>query len=414
MKADEIHQCNKCGLCLMHCPVYLEARDESNSPRGKVQLIRHFAKHHLESSFYLSDMICRCLMCGACTAMCPSGVEHNRLFRRMRSAMVKDCGQNWKMKVLFHLLAHEDQLHLAGKLSKYGMNWMKDHLLSSFRMGAIPLNKLPGFNAKPFRDRVAQAVEPEGPSQGTVLYFTGCATNYVYDEIGQAVVTVLTQMGYRVEIPKAQVCCGLPLFTHGNIDLSKANMLQNIKILNREDVAAVVVDCATCGSALRLEYAPLLDELGLDPTPARELASRVQDISEFVLHHIDLLKPRLTREPPLIHQVAYHAPCHLRNTQKVTSEVKELLTHLPNVHYVPVPDTYSCCGGGGSFFYEHPEISKKIVDKKIENARASGATIWATGCPSCQINLTGNLEPGDRLSVLHPIKLVEEALSGND
>jgi len=80
------------------------------------------------------------------------------------------------------------------------------------------------------------------------------------------------------------------------------------------------------------------------------------------------------------------------------------------VEYIRAPDTDACCGGGGTFFYDHPGISKKIVDRKIKNATGTGAGLWVTGCPECRVNLSGNLENPESIQVIHPVQLIEKSL----
>lgn len=63
-----------------------------------------------------------------------------------------------------------------------------------------------------------------------------------------------------------------------------------------------------------------------------------------------------------------------------------------------------------AFLYDHPAVSKKVADGKIQNARATGARLWATGCPSCRIQLAGNLADTDDITVVHPVQVVGEAL----
>ena len=411
MDAEGTYRCGKCGACLTVCPVYREIRDETASPRAKVQLIKHYAEKNLSGSPHLGTLVNRCLMCGGCTAGCPSGVQHDSLFMRMRDCMAADHGEAWKHKVLFHFLSHNAQLRLAARFAGIGRNVVLEHLARDVKIGRIPIKRLPRFNARPFRDQVPEITLPRRKAVGTVVYFTGCATQYVYEKIGHATLRVLTAMGFRVEIPKAQVCCALPLFFHGNMEKSRQNILTNLRVLNRPDIAAVITDCATCGSALRREYAPVLTALHLDPAPARALAEKVRDLSEFVMEHFDLLEPALHsgREKTA---VTYHAPCHLRNAQGIaTPLVEELLGRLPSVSYVRSADTDSCCGGGGTFCYDYPEISHQMVHRKIQSAKATGARIWATGCPGCRVNLAGNLPEEDRLAVRHPIEIIAGVLA---
>lgn len=407
--APEVFQCSKCGACLVTCPIYRELEDEVSSPRAKVQLIRHYAEKDLPTSAYLNTLVNRCLMCGNCTAICPSGVKHDSLFMRMRSYMAVDHGEGWHLKVLYHFLSHEQQLRLASRFAKLGRNHMLEHLAREVRVGNIPVKRLPQFNQRPFREQMAEVVEPAEKQVGTVLYFTGCGTNYVYGKTGRNLCRILTTMGFRVEIPKAQVCCGLPIFAHGNLEKARRNIQTNISLFNRSDIVAVVTDCATCGSALCKEYPIVLKELGLDDHAAIELGSKVRDVSEFIQEHYELLEPHLDQNAAK-QKVTYHMPCHLRNGMGIKSEVETLLKRLPNVEYVRAADHDRCCGGGGSFFYDYPDTSYLLVRKKIDNAKATGAELWVTGCPGCSLNLSGNLSESDNISVEHVLQLIERTL----
>jgi glycolate oxidase iron-sulfur subunit len=223
------------------------------------------------------------------------------------------------------------------------------------------------------------------------------------------VVTVLTTMGFRVEIPKSQVCCALPMFTHGSLTKAQKNIETNIKLFNRSGITAVITDCATCGSALRSEYGHVLKELNGPVDGAKQLSEKVWDLAEFINANYDLLAPKLQSNVAR-ETVTYHAPCHLRNAQGVKTDVIELLKKLPHLNYVQSADYDSCCGGGGTFFYDYPDISHQIVSKKVENAVATGATHWVTGCPGCTVNLAGNLPDNAKISLIHPAQLISQAL----
>ncbi len=110
------------------------------------------------------------------------------------------------------------------------------------------------------------------------------------------------------------------------------------------------------------------------------------------------------------HKVIYHAPCHSRNSFNSQPKVQALLKALPCFDYTPVPDEAACCGGGGTFFYEYPDLSQKMMAKKLAHARDAGADFWLTDCPVCRINLHGSLSEQDRLTVAHPVTLIGKGL----
>jgi glycolate oxidase iron-sulfur subunit len=409
VKAGEAYQCNKCGLCLSACPVYRVTREETAAPRAKVHLIRTYAEDRLTATDRMQDKLECCLMCGSCTAMCPGGVHHDMLFMRMRDEMGARCGHSPEMKVLGAILPKENRRRLAAKAARLGSTSIVQRIIGRLRIGGIPVENFPVPNRIPFRDQVPAVIEPDGPERGVVAYFTGCATHHIFEKTGHAAVNVLRRMGYRVLIPEGQGCCGLPLFFHGDIRRSEESIRANIDALLQTECDAVVVDCATCGTALGHAYPRLMEEMGLPEAPAKRLAEKVWDIGEFILENFDSLEPFLN---PVRHglRVTYHAPCHLRNHGRGKAMVESLLERLPHVDYCRAPDWDACCGGGGMFFNDYQEISKQMVDTKIRNAQDTGAQIWATGCPGCRVQLSGNLPHKGMLEFCHPVEVVSQAL----
>lgn len=406
----EAQQCSKCGICLEQCPVYQATLDETVSPRSKVQLSRFVTEDKLSLSEPLGEVFSRCLMCGTCTAGCPSSLPHDLLFMKLRSALSTELGTTWPLRIIYHLLSDEKKLRLAAGTARFGRNKALKGLFRDTEIGGYNLKQIPKLNERPFRDQQPEINKHTGTYQGTVLYFTGCATNHVFGAIGKSIVQVLTTMGYDVVIPKDQVCCALPIFVHGETDKAISNIEKNIALFNQDNAVAVVTDCATCGSALRHGYVALLKSLGLPAEEALSLSAKVFDATEFIGDHFELLKAHLKTSAPA-EPVTYHNPCHLRNAQGVQGKVENLLAQLPNIDFRPSSDANSCCGGGGSFAYEHPDIARKIANKKIHQAKQTGAVLWATGCPGCHLHLRLHLKPDDHLQMIHPVQLVAENLS---
>src|ERR1051326_3868582 len=78
--------CVRCGLCLPHCPTYLETLRETSSPRGRIHLIQAVSEGRLSvtSPGFVGQMY-QCLDCRACEVVCPSGVQYGRLVETARS-----------------------------------------------------------------------------------------------------------------------------------------------------------------------------------------------------------------------------------------------------------------------------------------------------------------------------------------
>ena len=157
-------------------------------------------------------------------------------------------------------------------------------------------------------------------------------------------------------------------------------MIGNIEALSSDAIDAVIVDCATCGSALGHIYPKLMREMELPADDAEKIAAKVWDVTEFIAAHADRLEPHLRPDAPR-QTVAYHLPCHLKNHGKDRNAAVSLLGRLPGVDFRQTPDWDVCCGGGGLFFNEFPDISADMVAGKVKNAMDSGAEHWATRLP---------------------------------
>jgi glycolate oxidase iron-sulfur subunit len=317
--------------------------------------------------------------------------------------------------MMFQLLANKWKMSTSAWFGRwarkmFGGPWIE----SKLNAGALNVERIPAFNERPFSETVPEVVKPEGETRGRVLYFHGCATNHLYGDIGQAVVDVLKKMGVEVIIPKDQSCCGLPIFMSGDRETSLQCIRETLKLFAREDVDAVVVDCATCGAALKNEYAHLLHDLRQlgeavtdeEIRAAELLAGKLQDVTVFIDAHKAWL-PAMKADGKKL-RVTYHDPCHLVKGQKISAQPRNVLKSIPGVEYVELPGAIDCCGGGGSFQVEHAETSQKITKRKVDNIRETGAEVLTTCCPGCNLTISNHLDPAIR--VMHPIQLLQQAL----
>jgi glycolate oxidase iron-sulfur subunit len=407
---DMVYRCNKCGLCISTCPVYQQILMEAASPRGKVQIIKNYLEGNLELSKRFKEIILTCLLCENCVVNCPSGVRHDHVFTDLRGELVRKYGLDWKKRLIYKLLTNEKFLHSSSIFAKLGRNWLLETFAKGMRIGNIPVERLPKVNAKPFRDQFNGVILPDGEAKGRVFYFTGCFTNYFAGDVGQAVVNVLKKMQLEIEIPSRQDCCGLAVILSGEEDLPIKNVEKNISMLTRKEIDAVLVDCATCGAAFKKEYIALLKRKGMDTKEAEILKRKTYDILEYIAERIHLLPLRKDGNGKKI-RVTYHDPCHLVRGQGVSEAPRKILKALPQVEFVEMKDANMCCGGGGSFQFDFPGVSKGITENKIKNILETGASVVVTGCPGCRVTISGNMNDNNQISVLHPIQLVDMALA---
>ena len=420
--------CGKCGLCLAACPVYKILKEEQASPRARLQLIKAFDNETLSSSPLLKELISKCLMCGSCAKACPSGVNHYEKFMDMRQKMVADLGEEPAIKALIHLLSKEFMLRAGSKMAAIGQRITPDALAQKYRVGNIPLSRLPKLNRTPLRQTLPGTLPSVSgrPARGRIAYFTGCATNFMFEDTGKATVEVLTALGWEVIIPESQVCCAIPMLFHGAAKQAVVNIKTNIAALSDPSFDHIIVDCSTCGAALKDEYPAFLAKgaenrilaqkfregelAGLAPRAAA-IAKKTKDILSFLMEEesgfVQALPRQASKDPV---PTVYHAPCHSRNSFDSLDKVRQMLKGLPDIDYIPLPNEADCCGGGGTFFYEHPDLSRQMMDKKRTPVRDAMASLWLTDCPVCRINISGSLDPGDAIEVCHPVIMAARAL----
>jgi glycolate oxidase iron-sulfur subunit len=398
---EEVYKCIKCGLCLTPCPVYNLLRFEGASPRGRVQLIKKILEGKMELSEHFQSLLFTCLLCETCTANCPSGLKTDRLMKIMRSEIQERLRPDWPKGMLGNLLRDKRRLPFFLFCER-----TRENLFSSQEGKSGPLGDSEFFRpgSKALRQQVPE-VNPVPEPKGKVLYFTGCATNYFFPNVGKSVIKVLNRLGMEVILPRGQMCCGLPLFQAGGRKKALKNIRENLKLFNRKDVDAVVVDCAACGAALKKEYALILEEMGEDAKPAKELAGKVMDISQ-ILARSDLGKWL----KPVPGRVTYHDPCHLGRSQGVREEPRNLLRRIPGLELVEMAGADTCCGGGAALPWEHPDVAAGIGRNKVQSIRETRATVVASGCPWCRRQIGENLDE-EQIRVVHPVEILAEALN---
>ena len=220
----------------------------------------------------------------------------------------------------------------------------------------------------------------------TVQLFITCIIDTLYPETGEAVVRVLEKAGVKVSFPPGQTCCGQPAFNAGLRKQARKMAIQTIRAFESYP-GPVVIPSGSCASMIRHSYAELF---ATDPSwlpRAKALAERTYELSEFLVDVLDItnLGARFCG------RITYHSSCHLLRSLGVDRQPRCLLSAVQEAELVELPDTGDCCGFGGVFSVEHPEISTAMLERKIANIEASGADLVVTCDAGCVTNINGGL-----------------------
>jgi glycolate oxidase iron-sulfur subunit len=407
MDYEKLINCMRCGMCLPHCPTYKETFLETGSPRGRVALVRKFREEELSMSDQFLDYLSLCLDCQACASACPCGVNAGELVAEFKCEKKGAEGLSFMEElILRRLVPHPDKLESAiapiRLYQRTGLQKMvrKLGLLKMFpdaleRMEGL----LPKLPARPLRQTLQEVTPAVGEEQGTVGFFLGCVMSLVFSEASLATVKLLSSLGYKVITPRKQKCCGAPNVLGSDRDGLLEAARFNTDLFSGYDLDYIVTDCGGCGAELK-KYGNHLQ--GDDKAAA--FSGKVRDISQLLFERAEHLKMKLN---PVNIRVTYHDPCHIAHCQGIRREPRELLKMIPGIDYREMSEADACCGSAGTYNIGKPEMSDKILKRKIANVRDTGAEYLVTSNPGCLLQLKKALEGGDKtVKVIHLTELL--------
>jgi FAD/FMN-containing dehydrogenase/Fe-S oxidoreductase len=351
------------------CPSYMVTREEMHTTRGRAHLLfellqgeaigqRGWRDPHVKEALDL------CLACKGCKGDCPVSVDiatykaeflAHYYARRLRPRSAYALG-------LFHrwarLAAH------APRVANFLVQTPPLAAAAKKAAGLAEQRSLPIFARQAFTDwfrsrhEAVTTVKGSDPSTNRstkrVLLWPDTFTNFLVPERGQAAVEVLEAAGYRVELPRAGLCCGRPLYDYGMLKRAKRQLRRILEELD-EPIAAGVPVVGLEPSCVAVFRDELLNLFPDDPAAAR-LSAQTFFLAEFL--------EREGYEPPKLEgKAVVHGHCHHKSLLKMT-DVEHVLTRV-GLEFETLDS--GCCGLAGSFGYEadHYEISMQIGERVL-------------------------------------------------
>jgi glycolate oxidase iron-sulfur subunit len=398
-EADGILQtCVHYGFCTGTCPTYVLFRDENDSPRGRIDLIRAMLEkggapdprtvHHLD----------RCLSCLSCMTTCAAKVDYVHLIDIARNHIEKNFTRPLPERLLRAMLAHTlpypRRFLAALRLAK----------LAQPLKGLMPgrLGGLVGMaKARPGRSELlAPGVHPaEGERRMRVALLAGCAQQALDRNINAATIRVLQRHGCEVVVAEGAGCCGaLPLhmgYEGQAKSLAAANVSAWTKLLD-DGLDAVVVNASGCGTTVK-DCGHLLGD-----DAAKRIGALTRDITELLLQLG--LRSAGDMKP---YRVAYHDACSLQHGQKVIVPPRQLLKKA-GFTVLDVPEKHFCCGSAGTYNLLQPQIATALGQRKAAHVESTDADIVAAGNLGCMVQIGRFAET----PIVHTVELLDWATGG--
>ena len=222
------------------------------------------------------------------------------------------------------------------------------------------------------------------PRQAADVYlFATCLVDQFTPQAGLDSVRLLERQGIRVHYPPQQTCCGQPAHSSGFPDEARAVVVRQLRLFPQP--WPVVVPSGSCAGMMRHQWPALFADDPALQAQASELAERVYELTEFLVHVADY-QPR-DLGPAC--SVALHTSCHARRQMGVHETGAALLERLAQVSVQLPARAEECCGFGGTFAIRFPDISTAIVSDKVAALIATGAERVLSADCGCLLNIGG-------------------------
>jgi len=375
------------------CPSYRVTHDEEHSTRGRAHLLWEMTQGEGRKDGIIRDgwrseevkqSLDLCLACKGCKSDCPVGVDvatykseflshyyEGRL--RPRSAYAFGNIDLWaRVASQAPGLANlATQLPFLRDIAKFVAGIPKERSIPAFAPETFKAwfqrTRTPGArgvrkNGLGWRSASSAAIEPShargalAPENApSVLLWPDTFNNYFQPPTAQAAAEVLEAAGFRVIVPRANLCCGRPLYDHGMLDRAQSLLLQILDELSPEIAAGIPIVGLepSCVAVFRDEL------LNLFPHDERAQALSRQTflLSEFLETYTkDFPLPQLNCKALL------HGHCHHKSLMKMTAE-EAVLRRLGVDFQSPAP---GCCGMAGSFGFEADKYDISIAIGELE------------------------------------------------
>jgi glycolate oxidase iron-sulfur subunit len=381
---DLTTKCIRCGFCLESCPTFLETGEETESPRGRIYLVRSAEEGRIAWED-TRPHIDQCLGCRACETACPSAVQYGEILELARDRLERHSGISAR-RILLKTMTRPKSLRMQLSLGKLLPGRRIPRVLSRLLSGQDPeANRptIPVAKSLPLLNEAEQSAV-----RGKVFVLEGCVMRVLYPHVNEITKRLLRRIGFET-IESRQGCCGALHAHNGYLEGAKA---MRAKLSVGMPDHPIVVNSAGCGSWLK------------------EGAIQAVDASEFLF--ANGLGDLLVKQPAKPVRVTYHDACHLSHGQGIRSQPRQLLQSVPGLELIELNEAEMCCGSAGIYNLTQPKMARQLLERKWRNIEATGAQIVATGNPGCHAWIRQAAEEhGKKVEVLHTLEVLEHAFT---
>lgn len=398
-----VDQCVRCGLCLPHCPTYALNKNEADSPRGRIALSQGLEEGYLKPNETFLKHINGCTTCLACEDICPASVPFTEIINSTRALIRPYQSTSFK---LTYVISRFVFTHELPKLLLRLFLWVYQKIgvqsivrkLSFFNKTKIAL--LDSY--LPAKTQLFIKNEKNITANKKIALFKGCATDVFSRDLFNETIKLMNTLGYRVEIPSGQGCCGALDHHLGETEQSIACLESNMSTFAVGEFEAII-SCATACSAHLSHYAEQLDSHS-----SKAFSEKCFDITAFLSKE---LESNNVNFKPLNKKVLVHYPCSQKYHMNDRENTVSILKKIPELEIDSLLDLTSCCGASGLYMFNEKSTSKKLLNTLLDEIKKRNIDTLVTSNIGCLLHFQAGINQlGLKTKVIHPVSLIAEQI----
>ena len=378
-------ECVMCGLCLPHCPTYNAAQVESESPRGRIALVRALYEEKLTANKTLHDHLDHCLNCMNCQHVCPANVDYEKIIAagRAKTTEQNSCINSIQQSFILLILSNTT----IRKLFKFLISTLRK--LGIFRLFS-------GIRLVQLLPSTSQTVRTSGPSHTgpRVVVTQSCANDLVNDSTASAAISLLSKLNCEIIHQDNVHCCGALHQHNGKLETARRLKHTFTNTYKNNKIDFITTIATGCGAQIK-HY-------------ENEINSKVIDINELLLMQLE--QSNLSFKP-LAKKVFIHKPCSQKQVTEQTDLIEHLLNYIPEIELENFHDQTSCCGAGGMNSVTHSTLANELIDSKVSELKTSECSFLVSSNIGCAMHFQARLKHEKiPVQVYHPITLLAQQM----
>jgi L-lactate dehydrogenase complex protein LldE len=229
-----------------------------------------------------------------------------------------------------------------------------------------------------------------------VSLFVTCIVDQLFPKVGMAMAEVIERLGFQIDFPENQTCCGQPAFNSGY--RAEARTVARHFLDTFESSECIVSPSGSCTAMVAHHFAELFHSEPATLARVHSLEKRIFEFSTFLtdVAKVEDVGARLEEV------VTFHDGCHALRELGIKSAPRRLLAQVRGLELREMLPAEECCGFGGTFAVKFAELSGAMARTKIEAIERTGARAVVSLDPSCLMQIQGVLSrTGSPIRTLH-------------